>query len=231
MQGHFRAFSLVDRITRARGRQAGEGLLRGPGAPCSFFRSASLPKRQDSWPPGWRWFSSISACGPWPGWLRTCGSASAVQPGKTLDLETTISNLDNEAVRYSARASMRRGISRSSSSTASARCCRWRVSTSPQAMRERFELICGKGAPSGQLHRRARARPGGRRAGAGRAVARHAAGSRRRRCSSPITFRVVRCFPARCCWTRRFSMALQLAGGVAALVARRAASPLRACRT
>jgi len=149
MQGHFSAFSLVDRITELEAGKRAKGYFEVPAHlarfPVSFAAEAAGQLAA--------WASMIQfdfSMRPVAGMAADLRFGIPVQPGKRLDLETTISNLDNEAVRYSARASIG-GESVIELDHSVGPMLPMEGFDSAQAMRERFELICGKGAPSGRF--------------------------------------------------------------------------------
>jgi len=149
MQGHFSAFSLVDRITELEAGKRAKGYFEVPAHlarfPVSFAAEAAGQLAA--------WASMIQfdfSMRPVAGMAADLRFGIPVQPGKRLDLETTISNLDNEAVRYSARASID-GESVIELGHSVGPMLPMEGFDSAQAMRERFELICGKGAPSGRF--------------------------------------------------------------------------------
>ena len=147
MSGHFSAFSLVDRITEIEPGKRAKGYFDVPAHvtrfPISFAAEAAGQLA------AWASMAQLDfGLRPVAGMAADLRFGIPVQPGKRLDLETTISNLDNEAVRYSARASIN-GESVVELDHSVGPMLPMEGFDSPQAMRERFELICGKGAPGG----------------------------------------------------------------------------------
>ena len=75
---------------------------------------------------------------------------AAVQPGQTLDLRSTIDNCDKEAVTYSARASVE-GMRVVELERSVGPMLPMESFDAADAMRSRFELLCGPGLPGGQF--------------------------------------------------------------------------------
>ena len=149
MQGHFSAFSLVDRITELEAGKRAKGYFEVPAHvrrfPISFAAEAAGQLAA--------WASMVQldfTLRPVAGMASDLRFGIPVRPGKRLDLETTISSLDNEAVRYSARASID-GESVIELDHSVGPMLPMEGFDSPQAMRERFELICAEGAPGGRF--------------------------------------------------------------------------------
>ena len=146
MGDHFGAFSFVDRITRLRGGQMRAAALRCRAHFAAFLRAWS-PKRSVSWLPGWRWLISISAA---PG--RRAGGRAAlrrsVPPGQTLDLAVDIDDCDRRGDAYSGWAYVE-GVKVIDLEHCLGPMLPVEDFDAPDAMRERFELLCGSGAPTG----------------------------------------------------------------------------------
>jgi 3-hydroxyacyl-[acyl-carrier-protein] dehydratase len=149
MSGHFRAFSLVDRITRLDPGKHAEG---------SFLVPAHLPR-----------FSSClatEAAGQLAAWvamaeldfeLRPVAGLAAelhfgaeVHPGQTLDLAIDIDSCDRQAVNYSARA-YADGVSVIELEHSAGPMLPMESFDAADAMRNRYQLLCGPGAPAGQF--------------------------------------------------------------------------------
>jgi 3-hydroxymyristoyl/3-hydroxydecanoyl-(acyl carrier protein) dehydratase len=149
MQGHFSAFSLVDRITEFEAGKRAKGYFDVPAHvtrfPISFAAEAAGQLAA--------WASMVHldfGLRPVAGMAADLRFGIPVGPGKRLELETTIGHLDTEAVRYSARASIE-GVSVIELDHSVGPMLPMEGFDSPQAMRERFELISGKGAPAGRF--------------------------------------------------------------------------------
>jgi 3-hydroxymyristoyl/3-hydroxydecanoyl-(acyl carrier protein) dehydratase len=149
MQGHFSAFSLVDRITELEAGKRAKGYFDVPAHvtrfPISFAAEAAGQLAA--------WASMVHldfGLRPVAGVAADLRFGIPVRPGKRLELETTIGHLDTEAVRYSARASIE-GVSVIELDHSVGPMLPMEGFDSPQAMRERFELIRGKGAPAGRF--------------------------------------------------------------------------------
>lgn len=149
MQGHFSAFSLVDRITEFEAGKRAKGYFDVPAHvtrfPISFAAEAAGQLAA--------WASMVHldfGLRPVAGMAADLRFGIPVRPGKRLELETTIGHLDTEAVRYSARASIE-GVSVIELDHSVGPMLPMEGFDSPQAMRERFELISGKGAPAGRF--------------------------------------------------------------------------------
>jgi 3-hydroxyacyl-[acyl-carrier-protein] dehydratase len=149
MPGHFSAFTLVDRITELEAGTRAKGRFEVPAHiarfPISFAAEAAGQLAA--------WVSMAQLdfrLRPVAGVAADLRFGAAVRPGQTLDLETVISSLDDEAVRYSARASIG-GESVIELDHSVGPMLPMEGFDSPQAVRERFALLCGKGAPSGRF--------------------------------------------------------------------------------
>jgi acyl carrier protein len=167
------------------------------------FRRASWRRRSASSRPGSRWSTSAIAGGRsrrWPARRASCG---AVAPGDTLELAVEIDDVDDEAVSYRGWADVagRRVIELND-------CLGPMLPVAdfdaPEALRERFALLRGAGAPPDRFHGVAAPRRRRRRRARSRAI-----GARQpRRPGVRAVLRrpfpaPARCFRRRCCSTRR----------------------------
>jgi 3-hydroxyacyl-[acyl-carrier-protein] dehydratase len=149
MSGHFSAFSLVDRITdlesgrRTRGRfQVPPTIRRFPST-----LAAEAVGQLAAW-------NAIAHLGfrvrPVAGLAAEVRFGPQVQPGQRLDLETVLESCEMDAVSYSGWAEVD-GVRVMELDHSVGPMLPLEDFDSPQAMRERFELLCGPGAPSGRF--------------------------------------------------------------------------------
>jgi 3-hydroxymyristoyl/3-hydroxydecanoyl-(acyl carrier protein) dehydratase len=149
MSGHFSAFSLVDRITdlesgrRARGRfQVPPNISRFPST-----LAAEAVGQLAAW-------NAMAHLGfrvrPVAGLAAEVRFGPQVHPGQSLDLETVIESCEMDAVSYSGWAEVD-GVRVMELDHSVGPMLPLEDFDSPQAMRERFELLCGPGAPGGQF--------------------------------------------------------------------------------
>jgi 3-hydroxymyristoyl/3-hydroxydecanoyl-(acyl carrier protein) dehydratase len=149
MSGHFSAFSLVDRITdlesgkRAKGRfQVPATVLRFPSA-----LAAEAVGQLAAW-------NAIAHLGfqvrPVAGLASEVRFGPQVQPGQILELETVIESCEMDAISYSGWAEVG-GVRVMELDHSVGPMLPLEDFDSPQATRERFELLCGPGAPSGRF--------------------------------------------------------------------------------
>ncbi len=225
MGGHLRTFSLVDRITQLEPGKRAEGRFSVPAHVSRF--SSCLAAEAAGQLAAWVAMAELDfEVRPVAGVAADMHFGTAVQPGQTLDLAIEIDDCDKEAVTYSARASAE-GVRVVELERSAGPMLPMESFDAPDAMRSRYELLCGPGVPAGQFPgvpehdiEFIEVRPD---------RARDAQSAPRSRLSSPTTFRGVRCFPAPCCWMRTFSWrSLQASARVTGLPAR--ASKRRGCR-
>ena len=204
MSDHFAAFSFVDRITEFEPGDARARPVRGARATSPRSRRASSPKPSASSRRGSRWRTSAFAAGRWRRSRTKRASARDVAPGEHARARRRHRELRRRRGRLRRLGAGRRQASRSSSSIASARCCRSRSSIRPTRCASASSCCAARGAPPGRF--RGVAAAARRRVDAampGESLRRDAARARVARRSSAITSRAVRCFRRRCCSTRR----------------------------
>jgi 3-hydroxymyristoyl/3-hydroxydecanoyl-(acyl carrier protein) dehydratase len=149
MSGHFSAFSLVDKITDFESGRRAKGRFQVP-ANISRFPSplaAEAVGQLAAW-------NAIAHLGfrvrPVAGLAAGIRFGPQVHPGQSLDLETIIESCEMDAVSYSGWAEVD-GVRVMELDHSVGPMLPLEDFDSPQAMRSRFELLCGPGAPSGRF--------------------------------------------------------------------------------
>jgi len=148
MDGHFRAFSFVDRITRPGGQV--RGLYQIPSGIAEF--PIALVAEACGQLSAWTAMAAYDfKLRPVAGIAPVIELLAPVHPGQVLELESDIESLDAEAVSYNSLAKV--------DGTPVLRlqhCVGPMVSVEefddPQALKQRFDLICGAGAAPGAFN-------------------------------------------------------------------------------
>jgi len=149
MSGHFRAFSLVDRITDLESGKRAKGRFQVPGNIARFpaTLSAEAVGQLAAW-------NAIAHLGfqvrPVAGLAAEVRFGPLVHPGQSLDLETIIESCEMDAVSYSGWAEVD-GVRVMELEHSVGPMLPLEDFDSPHAMRERFELLCGTGASAGRF--------------------------------------------------------------------------------
>ncbi len=149
MSGHFSAFSLVDRITDLESGRRTKGRFQVPPTISRFpsTLAAEAVGQLAAW-------NAIAHLGfrvrPVAGLAADLRFGPQVQPGQRLDLETVLESCEMDAVSYSGWAEVD-GVRVMELDHSVGPMLPLEDFDSPQAMRERFELLCGPGAPSGRF--------------------------------------------------------------------------------
>ncbi len=149
MSGHFSAFSLVDRITDLQPGRRAKGRFQ---VPAKIFRFPStLAAEAIGQLAAWNAIAHLGfRVRPVAGLAAEVRFGPQVQPGQSLDLETVIESCEMDAVSYSGWAEVD-GVRVVELDHSVGPMLPLEDFDSPQAMRERFELLCGAGAPSGRF--------------------------------------------------------------------------------
>jgi len=149
MSGHFSAYSFVDRITELQpGRHAkGEFLVPARIARFPSTLLAEAAGQLAAW--------NAMACleykvRPVAGLAAEIRFGPDVQPGQRLDIEVSIESCELDAVSYSASVDAD-GVRVLELEHSVGPMLPMEEFDSPDAVRERFELLCGAGAPSGRF--------------------------------------------------------------------------------
>ena len=149
MQGHFGPFSFVDRITQLEAGKRAAGCFAVPAhlsrfSPCLALEAAGQLA-------AWLAIADLDfQLRPVAGLAVDLRFGTQVHPGQTLDLAIDIDRCDQDAVRYSASASAA-GVKVIDLEHSLGPMLPMEDFDAPDAMRERFELLCGSGAPIGQF--------------------------------------------------------------------------------
>ena len=149
MSGHFSAFSFVDRITELEGGKRVKGFYLVPSHlsrfPCPL--SAEAVGQLAAW-------NAMAHLGfrvrPVAGLAAEVRFGPKVRPGQRLDLEVAIESCEPDAVSYSGWADAD-GVRVVELDHSVGPMLPMEQFDSPEAVRERFELLCGAGAPSGRF--------------------------------------------------------------------------------
>ena len=100
MDGHFRAFSFVDRIASVQPGVRIRGILRDSRGHRGISSARSSPRRSGSSPRGRPWPRSISRSARWPDSPAASNCSRQVRPGQTLELAAEIETAEMDAVAY-----------------------------------------------------------------------------------------------------------------------------------
>jgi 3-hydroxyacyl-[acyl-carrier-protein] dehydratase len=147
--GHFRAYSFVDRITNLEAGKRGEGRYLVPAHVPRF--SSSLAVEAAGQLAAWVTMAALDFhLRPVAGVAADLKFGPEVRPGQTLDLRAEIHKYDQEAVDFSAWAHVD-GVLVVEIGHSVGPMLPTEDFDSPEAIRERFELLCGPGAPGGQF--------------------------------------------------------------------------------
>jgi 3-hydroxymyristoyl/3-hydroxydecanoyl-(acyl carrier protein) dehydratase len=149
MGGHLRTFSLVDRITQLEPGKRAEGRFSVPAHVSRF--SSCLAAEAVGQLAAWVAMAELDfELRPVAGVVADMHFGTAVQPGQTLDLAIEIDDCDKEAVTYSARASVE-GMRVVELERSAGPMLPMESFDTPDAMRSRYEQLCGPGVPAGQF--------------------------------------------------------------------------------
>jgi len=150
MSGHFGAFSFVDRITQLEAGKRAAGRFGVPAhlsgfSPCLALEAAGQLA-------AWAAMADLGfRLRPVAGVAADLRFGAEVRPGQTLDLAIDIDSCDEEAVSYSACVCAD-GLKVIELEHSLGPMLPMEGFDAPDAMRERFELLCGAGAPGGQFN-------------------------------------------------------------------------------
>src|SRR5215470_12291305 len=150
MTEHFAAFSFVDRITELEPARHARGVFAVPSFIAEFPRC--LVAEAVGQLAAWVSMSAIEYRGrPVAALAAETRFHGDVRPGETLSLEVDIDSCDDEAVAYGGRARIGERLLLELE-----HCLGPMLPAAdfdaPQALRERFELLCRAGAPPGRFH-------------------------------------------------------------------------------
>jgi 3-hydroxymyristoyl/3-hydroxydecanoyl-(acyl carrier protein) dehydratase len=149
MSGHFAAFSFVDRLTHLEPGKRAAGCFLVPAHLSGF--SSCLALEAAGQLAAWVAMAKLDfKVRPVAGVATNVQFGAPVRPGQTLDLQTTIDTCDQEAVQYSASASVS-GVKVIELEHSLGPMLPLEDFDAVEAMRSRFELLCGPGAPAGQF--------------------------------------------------------------------------------
>jgi 3-hydroxymyristoyl/3-hydroxydecanoyl-(acyl carrier protein) dehydratase len=149
MSGHFSAFSLVDRITDLESGKRAKGRFQVPSNISRF--PSTLAAEAVGQLTAWNAMAHLGfRVRPVAGLAAEVRFGPQVQPGQSLDLETVIESCEMDAVSYSGWAEVD-GVRVMELDHSVGPMLPLEDFDSPQAMRERFELLCGPGAPNGRF--------------------------------------------------------------------------------
>jgi 3-hydroxymyristoyl/3-hydroxydecanoyl-(acyl carrier protein) dehydratase len=149
MSGHFSAFSFVDRITELEVGKRAKGRFLVPAHIVRF--PSSLAAEAAGQLAAWNALACLEfRVRPVAGLADEIRFGPEVRPGQTLDLEIVIDTCDPDAVSYSGWAEVD-GVRVMELDHSVGPMLPMEDFDSPQALRERFELLCGAGAPSGRF--------------------------------------------------------------------------------
>jgi len=149
MDGHFRAFSLVDRITQLQAGKRAEGRFLVPAHLSRF--SSCLATEAAGQLAAWVAMAELGfEVRPVAGVAADLRFGAVVRPGQMLDLAVEIDSCDKQTVNYSARASAN-GVTIIELERSAGPMLPMESFDAPDAMRSRYELLCGLGAPAGQF--------------------------------------------------------------------------------
>jgi 3-hydroxymyristoyl/3-hydroxydecanoyl-(acyl carrier protein) dehydratase len=149
MSGHFSAFSLVDRITELESGRRSKGRFQVPQKIPRF--PSTLAAEAIGQLAAWNAIAHLGfRVRPVAGLAAEVRFGPQVQPGQRLDLETVLESCEMDAVSYSGWAEVD-GVRVMELDHSVGPMLPLEDFDSPQAMRERFELLCGPGAPSGRF--------------------------------------------------------------------------------
>ncbi len=150
MSGHFSAFSLVDRITELEAGRRAKGRFLVPAHIPRF--PSSLAAEAAGQLAAWNAMACLDfELRPVAGLAAEIRFGPEVRPGQTLDLEIVIDTCDPDAVSYSGWAEAD-GVRVMELDHSVGPMLPMEEFDSPQAVRERFELLCGPGAPAGRFN-------------------------------------------------------------------------------
>ena len=147
MDGHFRAFSLVDRITGLQAGKRAEGTFSVPAHLSRF--SSCLATEAAGQLAAWIAMAELDfELRPVAGVAADLHFGADVRPGQTLDLAVEIDSCDRQTVNYSAHA-YADGVRVIELERSAGPMLPMETFDAPDAMRRRYELLCGPGAPAG----------------------------------------------------------------------------------
>jgi 3-hydroxymyristoyl/3-hydroxydecanoyl-(acyl carrier protein) dehydratase len=149
MNGHFRAFSLVDRITEFEPGQRARGTFVVPARIARF--PSSLAAEAVGQLAAWLAMAQLDfELRPVAGVAGDLHFGAEPKPGQTLELNIEIESCDRELVTYSGRA-YADGVALIELEHSAGPMLPMEGFDAPEAVRERYELLIGRGAPTGQF--------------------------------------------------------------------------------
>jgi 3-hydroxymyristoyl/3-hydroxydecanoyl-(acyl carrier protein) dehydratase len=149
MTGHFRAFSLVDRITELEAGKRAKGTFAVPAGIARFPHS--LAAEAVGQLAAWVAMDQLEfTVRPVAGVAADLSFGAQPRPGQTLDLSIEIDSCDREVVNYSGVA-YAGGVKVVELGHSAGPMLPMETFDTPQAMRERYLLLIGPGAPSQQF--------------------------------------------------------------------------------
>lgn len=149
MAGRFNAFSFVDRITELESGKHAKGRFLVPAHLARF--PASLVAEAAGQLAAWNAMAHLGfRLRPVAGLCAEIRFGEEPRPGQTLDIEIVIDTCEPDAVNYSGWADAD-GVRVMELDHSVGPMLPMEEFDSPEAVRERFELLCGAGAPSGRF--------------------------------------------------------------------------------
>lgn len=149
MSGHFNAYSFVDRITELEAGKRARGLFLVPTHLSRF--PSTLAAEAAGQLAAWNAIAYLDyKVRPVAGLAAEIRFGPEVRPGQRLDLEVVIESCEPDAVSYSAWADAD-GVRVMELDHSVGPMLPMEEFDSPEAIRERFQLLCGPGAPSGRF--------------------------------------------------------------------------------
>ena len=148
MSGHFSAYSFVDRITELEAGRRAKGVFLVPPHLSRF--PSTLAAEAAGQLAAWNAMACLDyKVRPVAGLAAEIRFGPEVRPGQRLDLEVVIESCEADAVSYSAWADAD-GVRVMELDHSVGPMLPMEEFDSPEAIRERFRLLCGPGAPSGR---------------------------------------------------------------------------------
>jgi 3-hydroxymyristoyl/3-hydroxydecanoyl-(acyl carrier protein) dehydratase len=149
MSGHFSAYSFVDRISEIEAGKRARGCYQVPAHLSRF--SSTLTAEAAGQLAAWNAMAYLDyKVRPVAGLAAEIRFGPEVRPGQRLDLEVVIESCESDAVSYSAWADAD-GVRVMELDHSVGPMLPMEEFDSPDAVRERFQLLCGPGAPSGRF--------------------------------------------------------------------------------
>ena len=149
MSGHFSAYSFVDRISELEAGKRARGCYQVPAQLSRF--SSTLTAEAAGQLAAWNAMAYLDyKVRPVAGLAAEIRFGPEVRPGQRLDLEVVIESCEPDAVSYSGWADAD-GVRVMELDHSVGPMLPMEQFDSPDAVRERFQLLCGPGAPSGRF--------------------------------------------------------------------------------